>query len=137
MGAMLLGERAWESTMYRWCRQVMILALLVTLITACAGPATAPQAAPRMYRVGYFGSGGDPRPSSNNQAFVEELTRLGYTPGQNLTIEYRWAEGKGERLREIAQELIGLKLDAIFTSSEQSAQAMLEAEGDVPIVMAT
>ena len=118
-------------------RYLTAFLVLAGLITACAAPSAAPVATPRTYRIGYFGSGGDPRPSSNNQAFVEELTRLGYTLGQNLTIEYRWAEGKAERLREIAQELIGLKLDAVFTSSEQSAQAMLEANADVPIVMAT
>ena len=68
---------------------------------------------------------------------MQELAQLGYVVGQNLTIEYRWTEGKAERLRELAQELNALKLDAVFASSELPAQAMLEADSDVPIVMAT
>ena len=119
------------------CRLLIIFALVATLLSACGAPAIAPPATPRTYRIGYFGNGGDPRPAPNNVAFVEELDRLGYVVGQNLTIEYRWAEGKAERLPELAQEFAALKLDALIASSELPAQAMLEADFGVPIVMVT
>jgi putative ABC transport system substrate-binding protein len=114
----------------------LIIFVLLTLITACTGPVT-PPATPRTYRIGYLGGGADPRPVPNGVAFVEELARLGYVVDQNLTIEYRWADGKLERLAELARELAMLKLDAVFAGSEPPAQALLEADIGVPIVMVT
>jgi putative tryptophan/tyrosine transport system substrate-binding protein len=119
----------------RWC--LFVLLPLLVLVAGCVTPLAAPQATPRAYRIGYFGNGGDPRPSPNVAAFKEGLAQFGYAVDQNLTIEFRWTEGKSERLPAIAHELAALKLDAVFTSSEMPAQAMLEVEADVPIVMVT
>lgn len=120
--------------MYRRYRQLMILFLLLALITACAAPAVAPQAASRTYRIGYIGAAS---PGPLHAVLLDELGRLGYVVGENLTIEYRWAEGKSERLPELAREMAAVKLDAIFASGEVAAQPLLEAGADAPIVMVT
>ena len=113
------------------------LVVFVGLLTACGAPAAAPAVAPRTYRIGYFSTGGDPRHAPLNVAFVEEMTRRGYVVNQNLTIEYRFAEGNVERLPELARDLAALHLDAVYATSEPPAQAMLEADGDLPIVIVT
>jgi putative ABC transport system substrate-binding protein len=118
-------------------RRLTFVTVLVMLITACTGLVAVPPATPRTYRIAYFASGGDPRSAPSRVAFVEELARLGYVVDQNLTIEYRWADGKSERLAEFARELAALKFDAVFASSEPPAQALLDADAGVPIVMVT
>lgn len=115
-------------------RHLTVLFVLLGIITACTAPTAGPQATPRPYRIGYLGPG---TPGPSRDAFVAELGRLGYAVNQNLTIEYRWAERKIERLPELAAELVALNLDAIFASGEVAAQPLLEAGADVPIVMAT
>jgi putative ABC transport system substrate-binding protein len=82
------------------------------------------QQASKVYRVGYFFStapiavmvGSDPI-DPVTKAFVHGLRDLGYVEGQNLVLERRSAEGKFERIDEIAAELVGLKLDVIVTGS--------------------
>lgn len=121
--------------MYHRYRQLMILlCLLPVLIAACAAPAVDPQAASRTYRIGYIGAAS---PGPLHAVLLDELGRLGYVVGENLTIEYRWAEGKSERLPELAREMAAVKLDAIFASGEVAAQPLLEAGADAPIVMVT
>jgi putative ABC transport system substrate-binding protein len=78
-------------------------------------------------------------PSSANaarriEAFRQGLRDLGYIEGQNLIIEYRYAEGKVDRLADLAAELVGLKVDAIFAQSTASVQAAKKATTTVPIV---
>jgi putative ABC transport system substrate-binding protein len=65
-------------------------------------------------RLGYLDSGwANPESQSLLDAFRRGLRELGYTEGRNLAIEYRWAEGRYERLPELARELAGLKLDVL------------------------
>jgi len=134
---LLAVHRSWRPKMRARHGYLVALAALLTLVVACTGLTAPPAAVPRTYRIGYFGSGGDPRTGPVGQAFLDELARLGYVQGQNLSIEFRWSDGKAERLPGFAQELSALKLDAVFASSEASAQAMLEADTHVPIVMTT
>jgi putative ABC transport system substrate-binding protein len=89
----------------------------------------------RVARIGYLTldlKGGDPRPL---EAFRQGLRDLGYVEGKNLQIEYRDAEGKPERLRPLAAELIALKVDVIVaTSGTAGAQAAKRATTTVSIV---
>src|SRR5262249_11501434 len=67
----------------------------------------------KVHRIGFLGSGsaaGDPR---TREAFREGLRGLGWAEGQNLVIEYRFAEGQSDRLRDLAAELVRLKVDVI------------------------
>jgi putative ABC transport system substrate-binding protein len=69
------------------------------------------------------------------EAFRQGLHDLGYVEGQNLVIEYRWGEGKVERLPALAAELVSLKVDCMVTSGTQASQAAKHATTTIPIVM--
>ena len=71
------------------------------------------------------------------RAFVQALRELGYVEGQNLILERRSAEGRYERLGDIVAELVGLKADAIVTSSDAAVRAAKAVTTTAPIVMAT
>jgi putative ABC transport system substrate-binding protein len=63
------------------------------------------------------------------------LREFGYTEGQNIIVEYRWADGKTERLAGLAAELVGMKPDVIVTASTLAAQAVKKATTTIPVVM--
>jgi putative tryptophan/tyrosine transport system substrate-binding protein len=69
------------------------------------------------------------------EAFRQGLRERGYTEGQNITIEYRYAEGKLVRLSELAAELVHLKIDAIVTTGPAATRPAKEATTTIPIVM--
>jgi ABC-type uncharacterized transport system substrate-binding protein len=75
-------------------------------------------------------------PNANLDAFIQGLRELGYAEGKNLLIEYRFAEGKADRLPELAKELARLKVDAIFTGGTPAIFALREATKTktIPIV---
>jgi putative tryptophan/tyrosine transport system substrate-binding protein len=70
------------------------------------------------------------------ESFRQELHSLGYVEGKNILIEYRYAEGKLDRLPELAKELVGVKVDLIVTTSTQSVLAAKSATRTIPIVFA-
>jgi putative ABC transport system substrate-binding protein len=70
------------------------------------------------------------------KVLLAELRNLGYVEGKNLVIESRWAEGKSDRLPELAAELVHLKVDIIVTIQTPAAQAAMQATNTIPIVMA-
>ena len=69
-------------------------------------------------------------------AFVQRLRELGWIDGRNVTIEYRWGEGRNERLAEFAAEFIRLKVDIIVTSGTPQVVAAKQATSVIPIVFA-
>ena len=69
------------------------------------------------------------------KAFLQELSKLGWIEGKNFTIEYRFAEGKRERLPELAADLVRLKVDLIVVTAGTSALAAKKATTTIPIVM--
>ncbi len=121
------------------------IGLIITLaIGLLAGPLpTEAQQAGKVYRIGYLGVGSPGilrriklNPSPNHIAFWQGLRELGYVEGQNLVKEYRYAEGKRERLPDLAAELVRLKVDVIVTSPSRSAiRAAQRATRTIPIVM--
>jgi ABC-type uncharacterized transport system substrate-binding protein len=70
----------------------------------------------KVARIGYLSAFDSARESFRSEPFRAALRELGYIEGQNLTIEYRYAEGKLDRLPEIAAELVRLKVDIIVVS---------------------
>ena len=83
-------------------------------------------------RIGMLRQGSPPDP--NVEAFKQGLRELGYVEGRNISIEYRWAEGRDERLPGLAADLVRLKVDVIVASS-QAAVAAKQATTVIPIVM--
>jgi len=72
----------------------------------------------------------------NNEAFRQGLRDLGYVEGQNIVIEYRWAEGREERLPVLAAELVQLNVEAIVAANSAAIRAAQHATRTIPIVMA-
>jgi putative ABC transport system substrate-binding protein len=74
--------------------------------------------------------------AKNIEAFQQGLRDLGYVEGQNIVIEYRWGEGKVERLPALAAEFVHLKVDCIVAAGTQASQAAKHATDTILIVMA-
>jgi putative tryptophan/tyrosine transport system substrate-binding protein len=115
------------------------IALFLTLGLALLGAPSAAYTQPsgRGPVMGYLSalSRSDPLVQRNLDAILQRLRELGYVEGQNLAIEYRWAEGKVERLPELAAELVRLKVDVFVASGGLPvAQAAQKATKTIPIV---
>ena len=87
-------------------------------------------------RIGYLDSSTAAGSAELLDAFRKQLIQLSWIEGKNLTIEYRYAEGKLDRLSELAAELVALKVDIIVVSSSSVALAAKKATSTIPIVMA-
>jgi len=95
-----------------------------------AGIPAAAQQRPKVPRVGVLWPGAPP--DKWDQAFRHGLGTYGYVDEQNILLEYRWAEGKQERLPELAKELIQLKVDLIVTMSAPAILAVKTGDGRDP-----
>jgi putative ABC transport system substrate-binding protein len=104
----------------------------VTLLAAALAAEAQPPGG-KLYRIGFLWDGPDVFPESI-EAFRQGLRELGYVEGRNIAIEYRWAEGKPERMRELAAELVRLKVDVIVAPSSIYTGAAREATSTIPIV---
>jgi putative ABC transport system substrate-binding protein len=105
--------------------------LLATILLATVTLAEAQQLA-KVFKIGWLVTGSK-RPSQP-EFLHRELRALGYVEGKNIFIEYRFAEGKQDRYLPLADELVRLKVDVIFTSSIPAARAAKNATRTVPIV---
>jgi putative ABC transport system substrate-binding protein len=84
--------------------------------------------------IGYLGVGAPGTSASNVAALRQGLSETGYVEGQNLTIEYRWAEGRYDRLPAFAADLVGRKVDVIVAGAPPAAHAAKNATSTIPIV---
>ena len=76
------------------------------------------------------------RDSTRSEAIRLALRERGYIEGQNIAIEYRYAEGKSDRFPELAAELVRLKVDIIVVAGGATVQAAKNATKTIPIIMA-
>ena len=112
--------------------------LLISLAGVIAAPlAAAAQPAKKIAHIGFLSpsSLSDPRTRSFVEAFRQGLRDLGWVEGQTVTIEYRWAEEKTERLAELAGDLARLNLDVLVAATSPAIQAAKRATRTIPIVM--
>jgi putative ABC transport system substrate-binding protein len=94
---------------------------------------TVAQPARKIPRIGYLSSSS--RSSRFHEAFQEGLRELGWVEGQNIVIDHRFADGKFDRLPELAAELVRLKVDIIVAQATPAALAARSATGSIPIVI--
>src|SRR5262249_22983546 len=114
------------------------VALLAPVLTLALGGAPAMAQSRNTARIGYLDSSTAAGSAEFLEAFRKQMTQLNWIEGKNLTIAYRYAEGKGAtRLAEQAAELAGLKVDVIVASASSTALAAKKATSTIPIVMAS
>jgi putative ABC transport system substrate-binding protein len=103
---------------------------------AAAWPRAARAQQAKLPTVGLFLGANPSIESQRVAAFVQRLRELAWIDGRNLAIEYRWAEGRPERVSEIAAEFVRLKVDVIVTVATPSTLAAKQATAVIPIVFA-
>jgi len=109
--------------------------MIIVLAGGCQVPSAAQPVQQKVFRVGYLASGSPPR-SAFQESFVQALGELGYVEGQNLTLDFRYAEGQDDRLSELASELAALPSDVIVGASTPAVIAAKQTTTTIPIVMA-
>jgi putative tryptophan/tyrosine transport system substrate-binding protein len=97
--------------------------------------ARAQQPAGRVYRVGYLTIASREQQLHLIKAFEEGLRSLGYRVGENVVIEYRFADGEMERLPALAADLVRLGVDLIVTGANPNTVAAMKATTTIPIIM--
>jgi putative ABC transport system substrate-binding protein len=100
-----------------------------------APPAVEGQSAGKTARVGYLGGTSRETMQAPMLKLREGLSELGWIEGRNLVVEERWADGRGERLSGLADELVRLKVDVIVAQGSPATRAARNATDAVPIVM--
>jgi len=94
------------------------------------------QQSKKIARIGFLSATSASSQSLRVEAFRQGLRELGYVEGKNIVIEWRFAEGKADRLRELVAELVRLKVDVIVTGGPPPTRAAKQATSTIPIVMA-
>jgi len=112
-------------------------ASLALVLGAFALGASSARAQPgsKVYRIGYLSAPSRESVRRGVEVFVDTLRQLGWIEGQNLVIEYRWAEGKVERLPALAAELVRSNVDVIVAPAGSAVLAAKNATTTIPIVM--
>jgi putative ABC transport system substrate-binding protein len=114
-------------------RRISICPLIIFLlfIVSLAGA----QQPKRVPHVGFLGNSSASAYSGFIEAFRKGLRELGYVEGQNIAIEYRYGDGKRDRLPNLSRDLIGLNVDVILVSGSLAIGALKNATKTIPIVM--
>ena len=114
-------------------RRDTILALVA--FAAAAGSRASLAQPGKIWRVGFLSLAAPSPTSPNIVAFLKGLRELGYVEGRNLVVEWRFADGKVERLPGLAAELVQLKVDVIVAAASPATNAAQKATTTIPIVM--
>ena len=108
--------------------------VVATAILVSAHLAEAQQAK-KVHRIGFLGAAFRSSNPARHEALRQGLRALGWVEGKNIAIEYRFADGKRDRLPELASELVSLKVELIVTGGPAPTRAVKEANIMIPIVM--
>jgi len=113
-------------------KKIFCLTLCAMLFALCVSVEAQPAKVPR---IGFQSAASPSAIAARTEAFRQGLRELGYVEGKNIVIEYRYAEGKFDRLNEFAAEFVRLKVDVIVTAGGISTRSAKEATVTIPIVM--
>src|SRR3990170_3606711 len=132
-----LTRASWEGVIMGRTMKLRSLGLLVAFAFGLlAAPLAADaQQAGKVYRIGYFQTARRAQAEHLLKALEEGLRERGYVVGRDIVIEYRFADGKAERLPDLAAELVRLKVDVIVAAASSAPLAAKRATNTIPIVM--
>ena len=116
-------------------KKIAVLTLCAMLFALCVSAEA--QQTGKIFRIGFLDTSTASGSAVLVEAFRQELSKLGWIEGKNITIEYRFAEQKPERLPELAADLVRLKVDLIVVTGAPPALAAKRATTTIPIVMAS
>ena len=116
-------------------RRKLVIALGVSALTAPLTPIA--QQPAKFRRLGLLSSFSSSEAAPWHEAFLRGLRDLGWDAGKNINIEYRYAEGRSDRLPDLAADLVRLKVDVIVASITPDVLAAKKATHTIPIVMAS
>jgi putative ABC transport system substrate-binding protein len=108
---------------------------VIAFVLAVAGAVAQAQQPKKVFRVGYLGAGTLTSEATRVEGIQQALHKQGFIEGQNITVEYRYAEGKPDRLPALASELVRLKVDVILATGRPSTQAAVNATKTIPIIL--
>jgi putative ABC transport system substrate-binding protein len=108
--------------------------LALIALAALLGGAAHAQDAKKLYRIGVVSPGAPP--PGPLEAFSAGLRERGYIEGRNAQLEWRFAEGRNDRLPGLVNELASAKVDVLFVVNTQAAQAAKKGAGNIPVVFA-
>jgi len=110
---------------------------IVLAFSLCGAVVVGAQQPGKVFRIGFLDASNASGSAVLVDAFRQEMGKLGWTEGKNITIEYRFAEGKPERRPELASELVRLKVDLIVATDTPSALTAKNVTTTIPIVIVT
>src|SRR5947207_8977620 len=112
------------------CSSILVAAVLLSVVVMVEA-----QPPPKVPRIGFLAAVSPSAVSDRVEAFRHGLRELGYVEGKNIVIEYRYAEGKHDRLPKLAAELVRLNVDVIVAGGNTVIPPVKEATKTIPIVM--
>src|SRR5262245_4272961 len=117
-------------------RRRKFISMLCSAVIACPSVALRAQQSRKVARIGFLGAGFPAAWASRLEALRDGLRDLGYEEGKNIALEFRWADGgKYDQLRDLAAELVRIKVDVLITYGTPGTLAAKHATTTIPIVM--
>ena len=116
-------------------KRVTILGFTLTTFLLALWVSAAAQEPKKIPRIGYLSASSAAALSARIEAFRQGLRELGYAEGKDIIVEWRYAEGKLDRQRELAAELVRLKVEVIVSAGPEPTRAAKAVTSAIPIVM--
>ena len=116
-------------------KRILVFCFLITVLLI-TGSSQAQQTG-KIFRIGFLDASTASGSAVLLETFRQEMSKLGWVEGKNLTIEYRFGEGKRDNLPQLAADLVRLKVNLIVTAGDPAASAAKKATTSTPIVMAS
>ena len=112
-----------------------VLSILFVVVMLAVGVIAEAQQPKKIPRIGFLSASSAAALSARTEAFRQGLHELGYTEGKDIVVQWRFAEGKLDRQKELAAELVRLKVDVIVSAGPEPTRAAKEGTSAIPIVM--